>query len=253
MHTRMHAHSHACTHTCGDATQEAQAWQRCRPVGWGQTRGCTSANGASSAGLAGCRALMTRPPQDYAPWAAALPYLYKLERLLPCYAGKGLLAGIFLCGCAVSRRVFRCPRKQVNEAKPVLVPSAPGPACRLAALGGRRAAAQLPAPAPAGEQSISAQQPTAASASAPSLLCRGVPVRQAAGVSGHRSTFSQLLPATLQVLGGGSGSNATSSAGASQLLFSFRPDAASVPAAHQTAGYQLLRCGGGGRVGWGCA
>jgi hypothetical protein len=119
---------------------------------------------------------MTRPPQDYAPWAAALPYLYKLERLLPCYTGKGLLAGIFLCGCAVSRRVFRCPRKQVNEAKPVLVPSAPGPACRLAALGGRRAAAQLPAPAPAGEQSISAQQPTAASTSAPSLLCRGVPV-----------------------------------------------------------------------------
>ena len=34
-----------------------------------------------------CRALQARPPQDYEPWAAALPYVYKLRRLLPCYKG----------------------------------------------------------------------------------------------------------------------------------------------------------------------
>ncbi|KAI3429433.1 hypothetical protein D9Q98_005527 [Chlorella vulgaris] len=30
-------------------------------------------------------ALQVRPPQDYEPWAAALPYIFKLQRLLPCY------------------------------------------------------------------------------------------------------------------------------------------------------------------------
>ena len=38
--------------------------------------------------LAPCRALRSRPAADYEPWAAALPYIYKLERLLPCSTGE---------------------------------------------------------------------------------------------------------------------------------------------------------------------
>lgn len=39
-----------------------------------------------------CRALRSRPAADYEPWAAALPYIYKLERLLPCSTGEGVLS-----------------------------------------------------------------------------------------------------------------------------------------------------------------
>lgn len=40
-----------------------------------------------------CSVLEARPPQDYEPWAVALPYLYKLERLLPCRQGVLVFCG----------------------------------------------------------------------------------------------------------------------------------------------------------------
>ena len=36
--------------------------------------------------------LRSRPAADYEPWATALPYIYKLERLLNCSTGEGLVA-----------------------------------------------------------------------------------------------------------------------------------------------------------------
>ena len=38
-----------------------------------------------------CSALPSRAPQEYEPWAAALPYMYKMARLLPkCYSSEAV-------------------------------------------------------------------------------------------------------------------------------------------------------------------
>ena len=82
----------------------------------------------------------------------------------PATQVRGWLFVLLLCSCVAvgnCRRVLRCLSKQGHGGKTVgafqmcrcLCVRPPAPACRLAALGGRRAAAQLPAPAPAGEWS----------------------------------------------------------------------------------------------------
>lgn len=99
-------------------------------------------------------ALRSRPAADYEPWAAALPYIYKLERLLPCSTEwKAWVGGSLIR-----------PYLKQNPAK-------------------------------------------------------------AAG--GSNST--------------GRDSSSSSNPAAAQLLFSFFPDGASVPAANQSIGYRLLR------------
>lgn len=186
----------------------------------------------------GCRALEAQPPQDYEPWAAALPYIYQLERLLPCYTGLppagqlALATGLLICDCRHQMVPTSCSTG--------MLPPCPGADWQAWVRDGllhnylRQQVCGRPL-----VRNPSVVLPRHRNA-CPNAEGQGRTVSNAASPGVLPTCCAWLAPLCPQVGGAGGSQNASSP---NQMLFRFAATETSVPAEQQTIGYRLLRWG----------